>query len=77
MLLLSPRNTQLLPLMAASTLLRLLKPRLLALCEHLGSIMQIFPHCDVDMWGCDLISRFRGGVAVLTLIKNISLVLRL
>ncbi len=51
MLLLSPRNTQRLPDMAASALLRLLKPRLLSLCEHLGGIMQIFPHHDVDMWG--------------------------
>ncbi len=33
--------SQLLPDTAASTLLRLLKPRL----------MQIFPHRDVDMWG--------------------------
>ncbi len=31
-------------------LLRLLKPRLLSLLEHLGGIMQIFPHRDVDMW---------------------------
>ncbi len=36
-----PRNTQHLPDTAASTLLRLLKPRL----------MQIFLHRDVDMWG--------------------------
>ncbi len=28
-----------------------LKPRLLSLCEHLGCIMQIFPHRDIDMWG--------------------------
>ncbi len=52
MLLLSPRNTQRLPVMAASTLLQLLKPLLLSLCEHLGSIMQIFPHCDVDVGAC-------------------------
>ncbi len=51
MLLLSPRNTQLLPDTAASTLLRLLKPRLLSLREHLGCIMQIFPHRDVDSVG--------------------------
>ncbi len=50
-LLLSPRNTQLLPVMVASTLLRLLKSRLPSLHEHLGSITQIFPHHDVDMWG--------------------------
>ncbi len=37
--------------MAASTLLRLLKPHLLSLPEHLGGITQIFPHRDVDMWG--------------------------
>ncbi len=37
--------------MAASTLLWLLKPRFLFLREHLGGITQIFPHCDVDMWG--------------------------
>ncbi len=47
--------------MAASTLLRLLKQRLLSLSEHLGGIMQIFPHCDIDMWGCVWMSRFRGG----------------
>ncbi len=47
----SRRNTQRLPVMAASTLLRLLKPRLVYLCEHLGSIMQISSHRDVDMWG--------------------------
>ncbi len=35
--------------MAASTLLRLLKPRLLSLREHLGGIKQIFPHGDVDV----------------------------
>ncbi len=34
--------------MAASTLLRLLKPRLLSLREHLGGITQIFPHRVVD-----------------------------
>ncbi len=52
MLLLSPGNTQRLPDMTASTLLLLLKPRLLSLHEHLGGIKQIFPHHDVDMWGC-------------------------
>ncbi len=51
MLLLSPRNTQLLSDTAASTLLWLLKPRLLSFSEHLGGIMQIFPYHDVDMWG--------------------------
>ncbi len=54
MLLLSHRNTQFLSDMAASTLLRLLKPRLLSLREHLGGITQIFPHRDVDMWGACL-----------------------
>ncbi len=49
-----PRNTA-----SASTLLRLLKPRLLSLPEHLGCIMQIFPHRDVDMWGRVLMSCFR------------------
>ncbi len=44
MLLLSHRNTQLLPVIAASTLLWLLKPRLLSLREHFGCIMQISPH---------------------------------
>ncbi len=48
MLLLSPRNTH--PVMAASTLLRLLKPRLLSLREHMDGITQIFPHRDIDMW---------------------------
>ncbi len=43
--------TQFLPDTAASTLLRLLKPRLLSLREHLGGIKQIFPHRDVDTWG--------------------------
>ncbi len=38
--------------MAASTLLRLLKPRILSLCEHLGGIKQIFPHRDVDVGVC-------------------------
>ncbi len=71
-------ETQRLPDMTASTLLRLLKPRLLSLREHLGGITQIFPHRDVDMWGRVLMSRFRGGrERVLTLIKNISLGLRL
>ncbi len=51
MILLSRRSTQHLPDRAASTLLRLLKPRLLSLFEHLGGITQIFPHRDVDMWG--------------------------
>ncbi len=51
MLLLSPRNTQRLPVTAALTLLRLLKPRLVSLCEHFGGITQIFLHGDVDMWG--------------------------
>ncbi len=61
MLLLSPRNTQLLPVMAASTLLRLLKPQLLSLRQHFGYIMQIFPHRDVDTWGCVSMSHFRGA----------------
>ncbi len=43
-LLLWHRSTQRLPDMAASTLLRLLKPCILSLCEHLGGITQIFPH---------------------------------
>ncbi len=42
--------SQLLPDTAASTLLRLLKPRL----------TQIYPHCDVDMWGHVWMSHFRG-----------------
>ncbi len=57
-LLRSHRNTQCLPDMTASTLLRLLKPSLLFLREHLGCIMQIFPHPDVDMWGCVLMRHF-------------------
>ncbi len=65
------RNTQCLPDMTASTLLRLLKPRLLSLCEHLGGIKQIFPHCDVDMWGRVWMSCFMGRGTVLTLIKNL------
>ncbi len=67
MLLLSPRNTQGLHEMTASTLLRLLKPRLLSLHEHLGCIMQIFLHCDVDRGG--LGQNFRPGS--LTLIQAI------
>ncbi len=51
MLLFSHRNTQRLPDMAASTVLRLLKTRLLSLREHLGGIKQKCPHRDVDMWG--------------------------
>ncbi len=39
--------------MAASTLLWLLKPRLLSLRAHLGGVTQIFPHRDVDLWGRD------------------------
>ncbi len=50
MLLLSPCNKQCLPDTAASTLLWLLKPRLLSFREHLGGIMQIFPHRDIDMF---------------------------
>ncbi len=65
------RNTQCLPDMTVSTLLRLLKPRLLSLCEHLGGIKQIFPHRDIDMWGRVWISCFRGRGTVLTLIKNL------
>ncbi len=52
MLLVSDRNTQRLLFMAASTLLRLLKPQLLSLHEHLGGITQIFPHRDVDVGAC-------------------------
>ncbi len=52
MLLLWYRNTQRLSDTAASTLLRLLKPRLLSLHEHLGGITQIFPNCDVDVGAC-------------------------
>ncbi len=74
MILLSHRNTQRLPVMAASTLLQLLKPRLLSLREHLGGIMQIFPHRDVNVGSWDVLG---GRGRVLTLIKNISLGLRL
>ncbi len=56
----SMRNTQRLPDTAALTLLRLLKPHLLSLCEHFGGITQIFPHGDVDMWGRVWMSHFRG-----------------
>ncbi len=59
-ILLSYRNTQHLPDTAASTLLRLLKPRLLSLSEHLGAITHLFPHRDVDMWGRVWMSCFRG-----------------
>ncbi len=41
MLLLLHRNTQRFPDMAPSTLLRLLKPCLLSLGEHLGGITQL------------------------------------
>ncbi len=59
MLLLSPRYTVSL-CHAASTLLRLLKPHLLSLREHLACIMQAFPHREVDMWGRVWMSHFRG-----------------
>ncbi len=54
-------HTQRLPDTAASALLRLLKPCLLSLREHLGGITQMFPHRDVDMWGCVWMSCFRGA----------------
>ncbi len=76
-LFLSHRNTQRLPGTAASTLLRFLKPRHFSLREHLCGITQIFPHCDIDMWGLVWRSRFRGCGWVLTFINNISLDLRL
>ncbi len=60
MLLLSLRNTQLLPDMTASTLLQLLKPSLLSLREHLGGIKLIFPHCDIDVGAC-LNEAFKGA----------------
>ncbi len=53
-------ETQCLPDTAALTLLRYLKPRFLSSREHLGCIMQIFPHRDVDMWGCVWMRCFRG-----------------
>ncbi len=56
------RNGQNLPDMAASTLLRLLKPHLLSLPEYFGGITQIFPHRDIDMGAC-LNEPFEGGVA--------------
>lgn len=31
----------------------------LSLREHFGGIMQIFPHCDINMWGRVRTSRFR------------------
>ncbi len=68
MLLLSHRNTQHLPDMTACiNTAAVTEP----ITEHLGCIMLIFPHCDIDMWGRVLGGRGR----VLTLIKNISLVL--
>ncbi len=70
MLLLLHRNTQPLPDMAASTLLRLLKTCLLSLREHLGGITQIFPHCDVDTWGRICLSRFRGAWTSLNFYKE-------
>ncbi len=39
--------------------------------------MQIFPHRDVDMWGRFELAVLGGRGRVLTLIKNISFVLRL
>ncbi len=75
-MLLPSRNTQRLPVTAASTLLRLLKPRFLSLHEYLG-IMQIFPHRDVDMWSVFEWAALGGRGRILTLIKNTSLVLRL
>ncbi len=56
--------------MAASTILWLLKPHLLSLREHLGGIMQIFPHRDVDMWGRVLLSHFRGAWTSLNFYKE-------
>ncbi len=74
--LLSYRNYQRFPDMAASTLLRLLKPHLHSLREHLGGITQIFPHHNIDMCVCVCEWAVIGGHGrVLTLIKNISLVL--
>ncbi len=55
-------ETQCLPDTAASTLLRL----------HLGGIMKIFQHSDIDMRGTFIRHRH-----LLTLIKIISLALRL
>ncbi len=66
-----------LPVMAASTLLQLLKASLLSLREHLGGITQIFPHRDVNMWGVFERAVLGGCGRVLTLMMNISLVLRL
>ncbi len=50
MLLLSYRNTQHLPDLAASALTVVTETRLLSLREHLGGITQMFPHRDIDMW---------------------------
>ncbi len=55
-----------LPLLHTHTMLRcdlfsLLQTRRLSLHEHLGCIMQIFPHSDVDMWGRVWMSCFRGA----------------
>ncbi len=38
---------------------------------HLGGVMQIFPHCDVDVWGVFEWAVLGGIGRVLTLIKNI------
>ncbi len=45
-------ETQRLPVMTACTnTTAVTETSLLSLHEHLGGVMQIFPHCDVDMWG--------------------------
>uniref|UniRef100_A0A673GI22 Large subunit GTPase 1 homolog n=1 Tax=Sinocyclocheilus rhinocerous TaxID=307959 RepID=A0A673GI22_9TELE len=47
-----------------------LKLNLLSLREHLGSVMQIFPHRDVDMWGRVRTSRFRRAGLTLKFYKE-------
>ncbi len=54
----------------ASTLLRLLKPRLLSSREHLGCIKQIFPHRDIDILGRVWMSRFRWAWTSLNFYKE-------
>ncbi len=43
---------------------------LLSLCVRLGSVLLIFPHRDVDMWGRVWISRFRGAWQSLNFYKE-------
>ncbi len=47
-----------------------LKLHLLSLRKHLGGVMQIFPHSDVDMWGRVWMRRFRKAWTSLNFYKE-------